>query len=281
MRLTEAFCNREYNARAMIPDAADVFARWTDDAQRVRDRLQGELDLRFGDGECDALDLFSAGPGSSLFVFIHGGYWRAFHKSDFSWIAPPFVERGVSVAVLDYALAPQVTIEHIVRQNLAALGWLWRHGGSLGFDRNRIVVGGHSAGGHLTAMMLAARFPDWSSDLPPDLVKGGVAISGLFDLEPIRRASFLNVDLKLDVTSARRLSPASMTPATDAPLVTAVGGIESSEFKRQTRLIAERWSQAFRADVPMPGRDHLRVCEALADPASPLFEATIALLEGR
>lgn len=281
MRLSESFCNREYNARAMIPDAAEVFARWTGEAQRVRERLPGELDLRFGDGEFDALDLFPAAPGSPLFVFIHGGYWRAFHKSDFSWIAPPFVERGVSVAVLDYALAPLVSIEDIVRQNLAALAWLWRHGESLGFDRNRIVVGGHSAGGHLTAMMLAARFPEWSSDLPADLVKGGVAISGLFDLEPIRRTSFLNVDLQLDAASALRLSPAAMSPATDAPLVTAVGGIESGEFKRQTRLIAERWPLSFRADVPMPGRDHLRVCEALADPASGLFEATIALLQGR
>ncbi|MEN9762121.1 MAG: hypothetical protein RI906_1947, partial [Pseudomonadota bacterium] len=147
----------------------------------------------------------------------------------------------------------------------------------LGFDRARIAVGGHSAGGHLTAMMLAARWSQWADDLPADLLKGGYAISGLFDLNPIAKTPFLNVDLKLDAQSATRLSPALMPPATRAPLVTSVGGDESSEFLRQNALIGRRWKRVLRADIAMPGHNHFTVCDDLARPGSAMFNAVLQL----
>jgi arylformamidase len=214
-------------------------------------------------------------------VFIHGGYWRSLDKSDFSWIAPPLVNHGIAVALLNYGLAPKTALEDIVRQTLRALAWLYRNADQYGFDPERIYVSGHSAGGHLTAMMMAALWDVYAPDLPRNLVKGGLAISGLYDLEPLVYAPFINGDLKLDVRRARRLSPAYLPPATRAPLYTAVGALESSEFRRQNALIGKRWPQNFVRDVPMPGCNHLTVCDELANPASPLFDAAIELVRRR
>lgn len=280
--LTEDFCNREYNARAAVPDHPAIFARWSQTSLDVRRRLAMLGDLAYGESAGERLDLFPArGDGAPLFVFIHGGYWRSMDKADFSFLAPAFVEAGVSLAVPNYDLAPAVSLDTIVLQTVRMLGWLWHRAERYGFDRTRIVVGGHSAGGHLTAMALCARFPELDPALPASLVRGGLAISGLFDLEPIRHASFLNGDLRLDPDSARRLSPVWMPPASTAPLVTAVGGDESSEFHRQTRLIHQCWPANVRLDVPMPGTNHMTVVDGLADPASPLHAAALDLAFGR
>ena len=281
MRYTEAFCNREYNNRALVPEYPRHLERWAVAARRARRPGACLSDLHYGGTPRERLDLFPAArEGGPLLVFIHGGYWRSLSKDEFSWVAPAFVERGVSVAVIDYDLAPAVTMETIVLQVLRAIEWLWRENERYGYDASRIFVGGHSAGGHLTAMAMSALWPAWDPDLPADLVKGGVAISGLYDLEPIRRASFLNVDLKLNPRSAMKLSPAWMPPAGSAPLVTCVGGLESSEFARQNALIGARWKRVLRADVPAPGRNHFTVVDALAEPGHPLFEATLALCNG-
>ncbi len=273
------FYNREYNARSRVPNVADIFARWkTDSASARAASHRAQLDLTYGSGASETLDFFPAGQANApVFVFIHGGYWRSLDKADFSWVAPELARAGVNVAVPNYALAPAVSIEHIVRQLLAAHAWLWRNARQLGFDRARIAVGGHSAGGHLTAMMLAARWSQWADDLPADLLKGGYAISGLFDLNPIAKTPFLNVDLKLDAQSATRLSPALMPPATSAPLVTSVGGDESSEFLRQNALIGRRWKRVLRADIAMPGHNHFTVCDDLARPGSAMFNAVLQL----
>lgn len=278
---TEEFCNREYNPRPMIPTFAEIIAGWTDRARAVRALGGGRLDLPYGSRPKDALDLFLAtDKNAPLLLFIHGGYWRSLDKSDFSWVAPPFVERGVSVAVLNYELVPTVTLETITLQMVRALEWLYRNGEDLGFNSDRLFVAGHSAGGHLTAMAMAAMWPTWDPDLPADLVKGGIAVSGLYDLEPLIAASFLNVDLKLDARRAAMLSPAFMPPASRSPLITAVGALESSEFKRQNALIGERWRANLRADMPMPGRHHLSAIEALAEPDHALFQAALALCLG-
>jgi arylformamidase len=273
------FYNREYNARSRVPNVADIFARWkTDSASARAASPRARFDLAYGSGPSETLDFFPASQAHApLFVFIHGGYWRSLDKADFSWVAPELARAGINVAVPNYALAPAVSIEHIVRQLLAAHAWLWRNAQQLGFDRARIAVGGHSAGGHLTAMMMAARWPQWADDLPADLLKGGYAISGLFDLHPIAKTPFLNVDLKLDAQSATRLSPALMPPATRAPLVTSVGGDESSEFLRQNALIGRRWKSVLRADIAMPGHNHFTVCDDLTRPGSAMFNAVLQL----
>ena len=154
---------------------------------------------------------------------MHGGYWRALSKRDQAFIAPPFARAGALVVVPDYPLAPAVTIEHIVMQVAQAVAWTWRHARSYGGNPERIVVAGHSAGGHLATMMLALQWPVFSPELPSDLVKGAVSLSGVFDLEPLRHAPFLAPDLSLDERGARRLSPAHM-PAPKGRLSRPGGG---------------------------------------------------------
>lgn len=276
---TTDYCDREYNARASIPDAMRILASWGERGAATRRQRAGLLDVPYGESAAERLDLFpTPREGSPLLVYIHGGYWRTLDKSDFSWVAPPFVDHGVAVAVPNYGLAPATPIEEIVRQMLRAIAWLYRKADDLGFDPKRIYVSGHSAGGHLTAMMMAALWSRYSDGLPQDLVKGALAVSGVFDLEPLVHAPFVNVDLHLDLERASALSPARMMPATKAPIYTAVGGDESSEFKRQSALLAKRWAKNVVRDVPMAGFNHLTVAQEIANPASPLFDAALELI---
>lgn len=279
MKYTVEFCEREYNARAMIPDHPQIFARWAERGAATRRLRACLIDLPFGDTAAERLDLFPARKDSApLLVYIHGGYWRSLDKSDFSWIAPPFVNHGVAVALTNYGLAPKSPMEDIVRQSLRALAWLYRNADRLGFDPTRIYVSGHSAGAHLVAMMMAAIWPAFAPDLPADLVKGGLAVSGIYDLEPLLHAPFVNADLQLTRKRVVPLSPALMPPATSAPLYTAVGALESSEFGRQTELLESAWRQNFVREVPMPDLHHLNVIEELANPASPLFGAALEMI---
>jgi arylformamidase len=212
-------------------------------------------------------------------MFIHGGYWRALDKKDCSFLAPAWVDAGVSLAVVNYDLCPSVTIETIVQQMLRASRWLWNHAEDYGMDQDRLYVAGHSAGGHLVAMLMCALWPTFDPSLPRDLWKGGIAISGLYDLRPLMHVDFLQPDLRLDDAMADRLSPAFMSPATRAPVMTAVGGDESSEFHRQNALLRERWRGAFALDVTMPKRNHFSILDALAEPASPLFAGARRLMK--
>lgn len=282
MNYTVDFCEREYNARFAIPEHPQIFARWAEQAAATRRLRACLIDLQYGDTTGERLDIFPArSDGAPLLVFIHGGYWRALDKSDFSWIAPPFVNHGVAVALLNYGLAPATPIEDIVRQMLRAHAWLYRSADRYGYDPNRIFVTGHSAGGHLTAMMMAALWPTYAADLPANLVKGGLAISGIFDLEPLIYAPFVNADLQLNRARAQRVSPALMPPATDAPLITAAGALESSEFKRQSDLLGKAWRRNFVRHVEVADAHHLAVCDELANPASPLFDAALDLIHRR
>ena len=278
MEYTVEFCEREYNARASIPEHPQIFARWAEQSAAVRRLRACVTDLSYGETGGERLDLFPANrEDAPLLVFIHGGYWRSLDKSDFSWVAPPFINHGVSVALLNYGLAPKTPMEEIVRQMLRAHAWLYRNGDRLGFDPTRIFVCGHSAGGHLTAMMMAALWPEYGADLPADLVRGGLAVSGIYDLEPLRHAPFIQSDLKLTAARARLLSPVNLPPATDRPLYTAVGALESGEFRRQTALIGKAWPRSLAREIRLPGFHHLKVIEELANPASPLFDAALEM----
>jgi len=271
---------RLYNNRELVPDHAQYLARWAEDSQRARSTMTCHVDLRYGDMPGETLDLFPARKGDgSCMMFIHGGYWRSLDKRDFSFLAPAFVGGGVSLAVVNYDLCPKVSMDEIVRQMLRASRWLWLHAEDYGMDQDRLYVSGHSAGGHLTAMLMCAQWPAFDKRLPKDLWKGGLAISGLYDLRPLPQIEWLNVDLRLDEAMALRLSPAFMPPATRMPLMTCVGGGESSEFLRQNALLGERWRAAFAGDVPMPGKNHFAVVDGLAEPPSPLFQATRKLMK--
>ncbi|HVL76302.1 MAG TPA: alpha/beta hydrolase [Noviherbaspirillum sp.] len=273
------FYNRQYNARATIPDHPRIFTRWQKDSAAVRRQLAGLFDIAYGDASGERLDFFPASRGNApLLVFIHGGWWRSLDKSDFSFVVPAYTRAGFNVALTNYTLAPQASVAEIVAEQLRALAWLYRHAEQYDFDAGRIVVAGHSAGAHLAAMMMAAHWPVYADDLPADLVKGAVLMSGIYDLEPVRHADFVNVDLKIGEADVARLSPALMPPHRPIPFVTACGARESDEFRRQTALIENAWKDAHQTTVPLPQSNHLTICDAFADPDHALCRASLALL---
>ncbi len=276
---TPAWYDAQYNNRARIPDALQILERWANASAHTRAQARCVLDVAYGDAPSETLDIFPAAtPGAPVLVHIHGGYWRALDKRDQSFVAASFVDAGAMVVVPNYALCPAVTIEHIALQLVRALAWVWRNAAAHGGDPGRIVVCGHSAGGHLAAMLLACDWRAVAPDLPADLVKAALSISGLFDLEPLRHAPFLAPDLHLTPASAFKLSPA-WWPAPKGPLQALVGAEESAEFLRQNELIRARWGAAA---VPVcesvPGTHHLSVLHELADPQARVHRLALGLL---
>lgn len=273
------YYTQQYNARAGIPDHPYIFTRWQKDSALARRTHAGLLDLAYGTAAKERLDFYPAyRSGAPLLVFIHGGWWRSLDKSDFTFVIPAYRRAGYNIALTNYTLAPEASIAEITMQQVRALAWLYRNAEKLEFDRSRIVVAGHSAGAHLAAMMMAAHWQVFGRDLPPDLVKAGVLMSGLYDLDPVRHADFVNVDLKLDKANALKLSPAWMPQPQPTPFITSVGDLESDEFKRQTALIAKQWQAGFRTEIPLHGMNHLTICDSFADPSHPLCTATCELL---
>jgi arylformamidase len=277
--LSADFVEREYNLRQAFPDHPQWFARWSAESAAARSRLDSRLGIRYGSGPKQTLDLFPAKSPRGALLFIHGGYWRALDKDDHSFIAPAFVDEGVGVVVINYDLCPNVSIAHIVEECRQAVAWLWREGQSQGVPVERLFIAGHSAGGHLVAMLYAT---DWRRyGVPVDAIRGGLSISGVFDLEPLIQVSF-NADLKLDRGKARALSPIHCKSEVRAPLLLAVGSGETSEFSRQSWLLWERWPECHPAAAHSPlfiaGRHHYSVMSELGDRNSELTAATLEML---
>ena len=276
-----AWLDAQYNNRARVPDHPAVLARWAANSADVRAAYPQHLDLRYGNGPNESLDLFgAAAPAAPVLVFIHGGWWRSLDKADHAFIVPAFMAAGAMVVVPNYALCPAVTIEQIALQMVAALAWTWRNAERFGGDPGRIVVAGHSAGGHLAAMLLCCRWPQVAADLPRGLVTRAMAISGVFDLEPLRRTSFLQPDLRLTPSAVRRLSPVGF-PTADGVLHALAGGDESEEFQRQRSMIRGRWGErAVPVCEALPGANHFTVLDSLARPGGRLHRLALALLGG-
>jgi arylformamidase len=275
-----AFLEREYNPRTTIANFAEFPSRWKAAAQVARDSTEAQLNLQYGASPAERLDFFPA-PGRErpLLIFLHGGYWRALDKDDFSWVAPEYVSAGISVAIVNYSLLPATPLAEIVRQVRRACVWLYQNARSLNVDAGRIVCSGHSAGGHLTAMMLATNWAELSTTLPRRLLAGALTISGLFDLEPLTRADFLRQDLGMDQRQTRELSPAFLPWHNEAPMLRAVGALESTEFHRQSSLMADTWPGACgHALIEVPECHHYSVCDALAARESVLYQAARSLL---
>jgi len=273
--LTPEFVEAEYNARAAVPEHAQFFARWAKDSGYARNTLARHLDLAYGTEPLQTLDLFPADGGRGTLVFIHGGYWRSLDKGDFSWLAPTFVAAGVGVAVLNYRLCPQVGIGEIVSDVLAAMRWLAAHGTKFALDTKKVVLSGHSAGGHLVAEVFAA--PDSARGLPAENIRGGVALSGIYDLKPLLHFSG-NADFDLDMVTAGLLSPVNRRPQLECPLHVAVGAEESSEFWRQSEMLSRAWPDVARDTQLLPGLHHFSIVDALAERGQPLHEAVLAML---
>ena len=278
-RIDPAWLTSQYDNRTRIPQHPAIFARWGQSSMLARANSAPHLDVAYGSDSTERLDVFSAAqPNAPVLVFVHGGYWRALDKRDFSFVAPPFNAAGAVVVVPNYALCPAVSVEQITWQVLRALQWTWRHATQYGGDPQRIVVAGHSAGGHLAAMALSCRWKQVADDLPAQLVGGALSISGVFDLEPLRHAPFLQADLRLTPASVKRLSPAFF-PRPKGRLYATVGALESDEFLRQNQLIRDVWGPtAVPVCETLPGRHHLDVLDGLVDPAGRLHDLALRLL---
>ncbi|CAG1008474.1 arylformamidase [Burkholderiales bacterium] len=277
--LTSEEVERGYNNREAVPDHARWIATWGELSRAALASGRVVRDLRYGPNPKETLDLFlPAGTVRGTFLFLHGGYWRALDKDVHAFVAPPLTARGIAVAVANYDLCPQVSVSTIVDECARAVAWLARDGGTHGADARRLVVGGHSVGGHLSAMMLAH---DWRANgFASCPVAGALSLSGVHDLRPLVRFSY-NVDLRLDDVEAARLSPALLEPRCDAPLAIAVGGAETGEFLRQARLMWDAWPRnrpaGMRGPLVVPGKHHFDVVVEHADPGSAVTQATLAL----
>lgn len=258
----------QYNNRAMVPDHPRHIERWARDSDAVRaSHPRARLDLAYGPDAREKLDFFPAGTGAPVHLFIHGGYWRALDKANFSYPAPAFNAAGIAYAAMTYPLAPRATMDDIVASVSRAISWLAGNTHDLGADPTRLSISGHSAGGHLVAMALA------DPRMPSGTIEGAVAISGLYDLEPIR-LSYLNGELGLDEGSARRNTPIHAEPATRCPLILAVGARESDEYHRQQVNFADVWGRhGIGIETMVLDDDHFSIVGALGDPQSRLFRA--------
>ena len=273
---------REYNLRARFPDWSDVVGRWAQASALVRESASRRLGVHYGPGADETLDIYPTTVANApVLVFIHGGYWRSFDAATHAFLAPSFTADGAMVVVPDYSLCPAVGIEQIALQLTRAIAWTWRNAARYGGDPGRIALAGHSAGGHLVSMMLSCRWKDVDAAMPAQPLAGGLSISGLYDLEPLRHAPFLQSDLKLTPASVRRLSPAFF-PRPKRPLYAVAGGDESSEFLRQNLMIREQWGPtAVPVCETLSGAHHFTVLNNLADPRGRLHDLALRLLDLR
>ena len=257
-----------YNNSVAVTDSDRYLANWLRRSEALRARMPDHLNLVYGDAPRTRLDFFATDrAGTATLLFFHGGYWQRNAKEGFSFVAEGPLAHGIHVAVAGYTLAPEATMDVIVREARAALRWLHQHLAALGGDPARLYVSGWSAGGHLAAMLM---------DEAP--VAGGLAISGLFDLEPIRLC-YLNEKLGLDAEEARRNSPLLNLPARTAKLIVAYGADELPELKRQSREFAAAWSgRGLPGEIiEVAGCHHYVVLEQLAHPDGLLAKALAAM----
>jgi arylformamidase len=281
-----AYLDAQYNNRLRVPDFMRNVQRWQADSERVRSEQPCVLDVAYGTGGAEeTLDIFLPADAQAskkqtpVLVFIHGGYWRSLDKRDHSFVAPAFTKAGACVVVPNYALCPAVTMEQLVLQQVQALAWVYRHIAQHGGDPSRITVIGHSAGGHLAAMMLACQWHVFAADLPAGLVRNALSLSGLHDLAPIMASPYLQGDLRLTAAQVSRCSPAYFA-APRGELVALCGADESDEFKRQNALIQQAWGKrCVRVCQALPSLNHFTVLEALCTPSSQAHAVVLQLLK--
>ena len=261
----------EYNNRARVPEHPSLIAGWACDAQAYRGSGQNPFHtVSYGPGARNTIDVFPSRNQGDMVVFIHGGYWQALDGSFFSHLAAGLNAHGVSVAIPSYDLCPQVSIDEIITQMRMAAR-------ALAPLSRRLVVSGHSAGGHLAACLMATGWRSIDAALPEDLVKAAYTISGLFDLGPLVETSVNNA-LGLDEAAVRRASPLFWPAPSHGSLDAMVGGDESAEYHRQSRMIVDAWGHAGidTRFAEVPGANHFTAIAPLADPNSPM---TLRLLE--
>ncbi len=272
----------QYNLRTGRPDYdVTVLPDWMARSDAARAEMICNLDIRYGEGERQLLDVYPCGDANApTLVYFHGGYWQRGEKALYGFLAQPFVSAGVNVVVVGYDLCPNVTITRISEEARESLAYIWRNASDLGVNRDRILVMGHSAGGHITEMMMGTNWTAFGDDLPADLVKSGVPVSPLSLLEPVRLTQGLNAGIQMDAEEAVRESPMlNHPPSTNAPQIVVVGGAETDEFHRQAQMYVDAFDNDDRSiDLyVVPDVDHFDELNVLADSNSPFFQKVMGL----
>ena len=262
-----------YNVRLLEDDFDGLIEKWSGWSKDFRANADSSLDCQYGDGEKDKLDIFRSGEANApLFIFVHGGYWQRGDKSVYSFVAESFVNSGIDVALIGYQLCPGASMTNIVEKIREAIIWIWSNADDYSISKHRINVSGHSAGGHITGMVLATDWSKISTGLPEDIVKTGVPISGLYQLDPIRETTIADA-LGLDDEESQALSPHFFEPQTKAPILVTLGGGETPEFHWQTDNFVNKW-KGFKAPLDYfaePDVNHFGVVEKLANTESAIF----------
>lgn len=271
--------DRQYNVRAGIPNHLEIFSRWARTGEAFRCANTFRADVAYGSDAKQTYDLFPAQePGRPTLVFIHGGYWQSLDKSDFSALAGLYQANNINFVIVNYRLAPEVRMGDIIEDNRHAILHLYKNAADLGIDRNTIHVCGSSAGGHLTAAMAGT---DWASyDVPANLIKGACAISGLYDLEPIRLC-YLNKAVQLDEAEVTAFSPIYHLPTVPLPYILSVGGDESDEFHRlqaQFQTLLDERGFDVRIVRQRDGH-HFDAVDRVGEPGSGLSTAILAMIQ--
>ena len=256
----------QYNNRSRVANAAELLEQSERDSEALRQRVQFQADVPYGTHPREILDIFPASrPGAPVHAFIHGGYWRSFEKRFCHFIADGFINHNITYVAVNYPLVPQVTMDELVASCRQAIAWLYPNIARYNGDPHQIYISGHSAGGHLAAMLMATDWPTLAPDLPTNLIKGGCALSGLFNLTPIR-LSDINRDLHLDEAMAQRNSPQFLVPTSPSPLIVAVGGAESDEYLAQSQDLVEAWSpQMPITHLVVPEANHFSILDHLVN----------------
>ncbi len=271
----------QFNPRAAVPDHEAIVAAGVERAAAYREAAaDATYDVAYGGHAMETLDIFRPEnpEGAPVHVYIHGGFWRSRVKEDFSYVAGPMVDAGAVVAVVNYALCPDVTLDEIVRQMRACCAFLYKNPEVHGGDPDRIHVSGHSAGGHLGAMLMATDWPAYDNTLPADLIKSAVLISGIYEIAPVMDISVQEA-VRLTPDMAERNSPIFMTPATKAPIAITVGGAESDEFRRQSAALADAWKgHAPVEHFELPDLNHFTVLSETANADNPLTECRLRMM---
>ena len=272
----------EYDVEKAVPDFTIYARQYIEGSRAARKRLRGFFNVHFGPSRDEYVDIFPAArPDAPVLIFFHGGYWRILAAEDFSFVAEGPVAAGVTVVVANYSLCPKVTIDEITRQARATVAWTHRRIREYGGSPDKIYVSGHSAGGQLTAMCLMT---DWAGEygLPRDVVKGGLAISGVFDLRPIKHTS-MQPQIRLTDEQIVRNSPQLLIRRVSQPLVVTYGGDETAEFCRQSEDFLADWISAGNRGngFAQPGANHFTAITGFATPDSPLCRAAFELMGHR
>lgn len=275
---TQAELDVQYDVENSVPDFSIYLDHFEKRNAEALSTLTPQMKLRYGETIPEYLDFYPAeDPNAPLMVFFHGGYWRLLASEDFAFAALGPVASGFNVANVNYTLCPKVSMDEIVRQSRAAIAWLIRNQ-SLNFDRRKVIVAGHSAGGHLTAMCLLT---NWECEygLPNDCLAGGIPVSGLFDLRPFPY-TFLQPTLQLDMGQVMRNSPHFHVRSGLPPIHVTYGGAESTEFQRQSEEFADLWEAAGNKvnRYAQPDKNHFTAMAEFEEPHTPIMKTLMSMV---